>query len=96
MKPKYIPLEKRSKSQQKEYHAKKRRDWGEISPVTKKTVNKKVYDRKKSARWSQYDPPGGFFGYAGFSRFWYSNGTLKPSRGGKNTAYRDGFKVPLL
>jgi len=64
MKPKYIPLEKRSKQEQKEYHARQRRGWGEISPVTRKTVNKKAYNRKKSIkseRWSRHEPSFGFF-----------------------------------
>ena len=56
MKQKYIPLEKQSKRNQKEYHAIQRRDWGELNPVTRKTENAKVYNRKKSKqRWGEYD-----------------------------------------
>jgi len=56
MKQKYVPLEKRSKQQQKEFHTKQRRNWGDISPITRKTVNKKVYNRKKSEGWREYEP----------------------------------------
>jgi len=61
MKQKYIPLEKRSKAQQRNFFSKQRKDWGEISPVTQKTQNKKIYNRKKSERWRQNDPSIGFF-----------------------------------
>ena len=57
MKQKYIPLDKRTKREQKEYHAVQRRDWGNISPVTKKVENGKAYNRKKSKRrWGEYEP----------------------------------------
>ncbi|MCL2526978.1 MAG: hypothetical protein FWE42_01070 [Defluviitaleaceae bacterium] len=61
MKQKYVPLDKRSKQQQKEYYKVQRRSWGDISPVTKKTTNQKVYNRKKSEQWREYEPPFGFF-----------------------------------
>jgi len=60
MKQKYVPLDKRSKQKQKEYHATQRKNWGDISPVTRKTTNQKVYNRKKSEQWSQHEPPFGF------------------------------------
>ena len=57
MKQSYIPLTKQSKRKQKEYHTIQRRDWGEISPVTRKTENGKAYSRKKSKqRWHEYEP----------------------------------------
>jgi hypothetical protein len=56
MKQKYIPLEKQSKRKQKERHATQRRDWGNISPITKKVESGKLYNRKKSKqRWHDYD-----------------------------------------
>ena len=51
MKQKYVPLEKRSKKQQKEFHAMQRKDWGNLNPVTKKLPNAKAYNRKKAERW---------------------------------------------
>ncbi len=44
---KFIPLEKRSKKAQKEYHARERRTWGSMSPVTRTVTNGKAYNRKK-------------------------------------------------
>jgi len=56
MKQKYVPLDKRSKREQKEYNAIQRRDWGSISPVTKKVENGKAYNRKKSKRmWGDHE-----------------------------------------
>ena len=64
MKQNYIPLEKQSKRKQKEYHAIQRRDWGSISPVTRKVENAKVYNRKKSKqRWCEYEPCLDFFSW---------------------------------
>jgi len=47
---KFIPLNKRSKREQKEYHAGQRRDWGATNPMTRKAPNPKIYNRKKSKR----------------------------------------------
>ena len=44
---KYVSLDKRSKKQQKEYHSKQRRTWGDINPVTRSVPNGKAYNRKK-------------------------------------------------
>ena len=57
----YVPLDKRSKKKQKEYHNKQRKSWGEFSPITRKTDNQKIYSRKKPERWHGYEPLGGFF-----------------------------------
>ncbi len=43
----FVPLDKRSKKAQKEYHSKQRRTWGEIKPVTRSISSEKVYNRKK-------------------------------------------------
>jgi len=62
MKQKFIPLEKQSKRNQKERNAAQRRDWGSLSPVTRKVENAKVYNRKKSKqRWCEYEPSLDFF-----------------------------------
>jgi len=58
MKQRYVPLEKQSKGKQKEYHAKQRRDWGNLNPVTKKLENGKAYNRKKSKHWCCEHEPG--------------------------------------
>ena len=57
MKQKFILREKQSKRKQKEYHAIQRRNWGDISPVTKKLDNGKAYNRKKTKqRWCEHEP----------------------------------------
>jgi len=67
MKQKYVPLEKRSKREQKDYHATHRRDWGKINPATKKIENAKAYNRKKSKqRWNEFEPCLDFFCYIFF------------------------------
>ena len=44
---KYVSLDKRSKKAQREYHAKQRRTWGELNPVTRSVPSRKTYNRKK-------------------------------------------------
>jgi hypothetical protein len=59
MKQNYIPPEKRSKKQRKEYYGKARKDWNGVNPVTKKVESKKLYNRKKAGQWNQHEPlPG--------------------------------------
>ena len=52
---KFVPLEKRSKKEQKAYHAQQRGSWNGVNPVTRVVPNKKVYDRKR-AKVRRYDP----------------------------------------
>jgi len=61
MKPNYVPLEKRSKKQQKEFHAMQRKDWGNLNPTTKKVPNKKAFNRKKARQWCVHEPLSGFY-----------------------------------
>ena len=44
---KYVSLDKRSKKAQREYHAKQRRIWGELNPVTRSVPSGKTYNRRK-------------------------------------------------
>ena len=44
---KYVSLDKRSKKAQREYHAKQRRIWRELNPVTRSVPSVKTYNRKK-------------------------------------------------
>jgi len=60
MKQQYIPLEKRSKREQKEYFAARRRSWGDVNPVTRKPQNPKAYKRKKSGQRHEHEPLSGF------------------------------------
>lgn len=45
-----VPLNKRSKKAQKEYHAKQRGSWYGLNPVTRTVPNGKVYDRNRVKR----------------------------------------------
>lgn len=36
---KFIPLDKQSKKQQREFYKSRRKDWGGISPITRKSKN---------------------------------------------------------
>ena len=42
-----VPLNKRSKKAQKEYHARQRGSWYGLSPVTRTVPSGKVYDRNR-------------------------------------------------
>ena len=44
---KFIPLCKMSKKKQKEYYSRQRKDWGSLSPVTRRPADPKAYDRAK-------------------------------------------------
>ncbi|MDE5947116.1 MAG: hypothetical protein K2G63_07425 [Oscillospiraceae bacterium] len=46
---KFVPYEKMSKKEQHKINKEKRNVW-EINPVTRKTENKKAYNRKKLRR----------------------------------------------
>ena len=58
---KFIPKNKMSKKARKELDAKQRLSWGAVSPVTRKTENKKAYNRKKARTEWDYPPAGLFF-----------------------------------
>ena len=59
-KQKFVPLEKQSKRQQKEYYSSRRKNWGELNPVTRTTPNPKAYKRKKSGQRYEHEPLPGF------------------------------------
>jgi N-acetylmuramoyl-L-alanine amidase len=59
---KFIPREKLSKRARRELDARNRQTWGDISPVTKTTSNKKAYKRTKIRNWTE-EPQSGFFLY---------------------------------
>ncbi|MCL2427472.1 MAG: hypothetical protein FWD05_14190 [Oscillospiraceae bacterium] len=61
MKQRYIPLDKRSKREQKEYFAARRGSWGDVNPVTRKPPNPKAYKRRKSGQRYEHEPLIGFF-----------------------------------
>ena len=42
-----IPLDKRSKKTQREYHAKQRGSWYGLNPITRTVQSRKTYDRAR-------------------------------------------------
>lgn len=44
---KYVPYDKRSKKSKRALDLERRGSWGELSPITRKTKNLKLYDRNK-------------------------------------------------
>lgn len=57
---KFIPKAKMSKKARKELAKQNRVTW-DMSPVTRKTENRKAYNRKKNSRERFDEPPGVFF-----------------------------------
>ena len=51
----FIPLEKRSKKEQKAYHKSQRGTWHEFSPVTRIMPNGKAYSRSRNKRIARRD-----------------------------------------
>ena len=58
---KFIPKAKMSKKARKELAKHNRVTW-DVNPVTRKTENKKLYNRKKNSR-ERFDEPPGVFLY---------------------------------
>ena len=54
---KFIPYEKLSKKEKRKVDQARRQTWGELNPVTRKPVNSKAYNRKKSQAWKRELPP---------------------------------------
>ena len=44
---KYVPLSKKSKKEQKKFHAMQRSTWNGLNPMTRTVPNGKAYNRKK-------------------------------------------------
>ena len=60
---KFIPYEKLSKKKRRELDRRRRNDWGEIKPVTRKIESGKIYKRKKA---KQEDSDASLFSYFSF------------------------------
>ena len=45
---KFIPYEKLSKKEKRRLDSRRRKTWGEMSPVTRKPENPKAYNRKRA------------------------------------------------
>ena len=58
---KYIPYEKLSKKKRRELDARQRGSWNGFSPVTRRPVNPKAYNRQKARKRSDDFPDRAFF-----------------------------------
>ncbi len=59
---KFIPYEKLAKREKRAHDRAARRDWGTMSPVTRKSENPKAYDRAKVRRDEKSRPDFLFLG----------------------------------
>lgn len=50
---KHIPYAKLSKKEKRKLDQQKRTTWGPLSPVTRKPVNSRAYNRKKTQDWKR-------------------------------------------
>ena len=60
---KFIPFFKLSKKTQQEINKSRRKNWGNIDPVTKRPANSKAYNRKKARAWKDTFPTSELFYY---------------------------------
>ena len=51
-----VPLDKRSKKAQREYHAKQRGSWHGVNPITRTVQSRKTYDRARVKQADRRDP----------------------------------------
>lgn len=58
---KFIPFVKLSKKTQQEINKSRRKNWGNIDPVTKRPANSKAYNRKKARAWKDTFPTSELF-----------------------------------
>ena len=49
---KFIPYEKLSKKEKRKMDLAKRQTWGDLNPVTRKPMNSKAYNRKRTQEWT--------------------------------------------
>ena len=52
----FIPYEKLSKKKKRELDNSRRGTWGELSPVTRRPVPAKAYNRSEARKWNYDDP----------------------------------------
>lgn len=51
---KWISYDKLSKKEKRKRDQAKRQTWGVLSPVTRKPINSRVYNRRKAQAWRKY------------------------------------------
>lgn len=47
---KFVPYEKLSKKKKRELDLKKRKTWGNVNPITRRSANPKAYNRQKARK----------------------------------------------
>ena len=52
----FIPYEKLSKKEKRKADLARRQTWGELNPVTRKPMNSKAYNRKRTQAWKKELP----------------------------------------
>lgn len=53
---KFVSYEKLSKKKQREINESRRGSWGGVNPVTRKTENRKAYNRRRAQDWKREIP----------------------------------------
>ena len=53
---KFIPYEKLSKKEKRKADLARRQTWGDLNPVTRKPMNSKAYNRKRTQAWKKELP----------------------------------------
>ena len=52
----FIPYEKLSKKEKRKADLARRQTWGDLNPVTRKPMNSKAYNRKRTQAWKKELP----------------------------------------
>lgn len=50
---KFVPYEKLSKKEKKKRNKERRKDWGSLNPVTRKSKNPRAYNRAETKRYDE-------------------------------------------
>ena len=70
----FVPLSKKSKKEQKKFHAMQRSTWNGLNPVTRTVPNGKAYNRKKMKQRDMRN--GSYFRDENSCRFPFTGGDL--------------------
>lgn len=97
---KYIPYEKLSKKERRKLDAARRTTWGSVSPVTRKPVSSKAYNRRKAQSWKKDVPNSVPFHFPQFHLL-AIHAIMDPSSFGRcghdyQRQQADGYSVPLF
>ena len=88
---KFVPYEKLSKKKRRELDAQRRGDWGGMNPVTRRSVDKTAYNRKKTQHWDREDTQAVSF----VMRFYMRRGSSVQLHVGDVPAERPAVRRPV-